>query len=255
MTPITGIIDGAIEENDTETLDFYNGLFEIDCIKRNNFRKMPEFIFWRCENSRSPELINQAISKTIKTAPKYISYIAPLYGDIACDVILGVRCGPYNTGQSGATPVSDYAIYYFSDEIEEYAPGTSFESMINLPAKHPINRDLRASVANLLTGRFADTDFKLENVRQKAYTDPNAIPVYYQIFYTLIIPIIAIIAAIIQSIRRKKWLILILSLFILIRIPVVIIGSMAAFLMYLMPFYISALVLFIIAFFEDKKID
>ncbi len=252
MVAITGIIDGAIEENDEDTLNIYSQVIDIDCVKDGGFRQMPERVFWRCITTKNPTVINTTIKETVKLAPKYLKYIIPLYADIACDAFFGLRCGPYNTGQSGVTPVSDFAIYFFSDEIEEYEPGVSFDDLIDLPLKKPFNREIRAGVANFLTGRFPDTKFVRESITDKSHTDPNAIPVYYQLFYSLIVPIILAMASIIGAIRRKKWVLLLLVLVVCARVPIVLAGSMASFLMYFMPFYLSSIILFIIIFYEDK---
>ena len=248
LVPINGIIDGAIEENDTETLESYNRMFDIECIKENNLRKAPEAMYWTCTRSLPKDVMKELTIKTIQLAPKYISYIAPQYADIFCDVYLGVQCGPSNTGQTGAHFISDWSNYYFSEEADE--KGTSFEATIQMPLGLQLSRPIRAATVNILTGRNPITNTSTEYPITKERYPTHAIPVYYQLFYSLIIPTISIIAAAIISIRRKKYVLLWIILLIAGRAAIVSATGMASYLMYFMPFYISSIIFFLVAISE-----
>ena len=250
LVPINGIIDGAIEENDTETLESYNRIFDIECIKENGLRKAPEAMYWTCTRSLPEDTMKELTTKTIQLAPKYISYIAPQYADIFCDVYLGVQCGPSNTGQTGAHFISDWSNYYFSEQADE--KGISFEKTIDLPLKSQISRPVRAATVNFLTGRNPITNTSADYPITKERYPTHAIPVYYQLFYSLIMPTIAIIAAAVISIRRKKYVLLWIILLIAGRAVIVSATGMASYLMYFMPYYISSLVFFVVALFEQS---
>ena len=249
LNMITRRQDFEIEENDTETLESYNRIFDIECIKENGLRKAPEAMYWTCTRSLPEDTMKELTAKTIQLAPKYISYIAPQYADIFCDVYLGVQCGPSNTGQTGAHFISDWSNYYFSEQADE--KGISFEKTIDLPLKSQISRPVRAATVNFLTGRNPITNTSADYPITKERYPTHAIPVYYQLFYSLIMPTIAIIAAAIISIRRKKYILLWTVLLIAGRAVIVSATGMASYLMYFMPYYISSLVFFVVALFEQ----
>lgn len=250
MVPISGIIDGAIETNDTETLDTYNKAFDIKCIEKNSISKMPERIFWDCSRDTDDETISLVTKTTIQQTPKYFGSIVEKYSDIVCDAFLGIKCGAYNTGQTGATFIADFTNFYFSENAKNSA--IAFENFVPMPLNEPINYSVRKFFINFLSGRIPSTDFDNAYLYKKYDAPSYAIPVYYQLFYSLIVPIIAFIAAFVLAIRRRNHIIIWMLILIAGRVAIVAATGMASYLMYFMPFYISALVLFI-TILADKK--
>ena len=250
MVPISGIIDGAIESNDEETLAIYDKAFNIQCIKDNNIAKMPERIFWDCFRSDNDEVISLTTKTTIKLAPKYLGSIIEKYSDVLCDAFLGIKCGAYNTGQTGATYIADWSNYYFSTQAEE--EGFAFFERVDIPFNRPISLRVHRAMVNFLTGRMPNAEFDPQYLLKKYDSPSYAIPVYYQLFYSLIIPTVAIIAAFVIAIRRKKWVLLWIIVLIAGRAVIVSATGMASYLMYFMPFYISSLVFFIVVIAEEN---
>ena len=119
-----------------------------------------------------------------------------------------------------------------------------------MPLSLQLSRPVRAATVNILTGRNPITNTSAEYPITKERYPTHAIPVYYQLFYSLIIPTISIIAAAIISIRRKKYVLLWIILLIAGRAAIVSATGMASYLMYFMPFYISSIIFFLVAISE-----
>ena len=250
MVPISGIIDGAIESNDEKTLAIYDKAFNVQCIKENSIAKMPERIFWDCSRSDDNEVISLTTKTTIKLAPKYLGSIIEKYSDVLCDAFLGIKCGVYNTGQTGATFIADWSNYFFPSQAEEV--GSAFFHRVDIPLNKPVNSRVRHAIVNFLAGRMPNSEFNSQYLLRKYELPSYAIPVYYQLFYSLIIPTVAIVAAFIIAIRRKKWVLLWIIVLIAGRAVIVSATGMASYLMYFMPFYLSSIIIFIVVFYEDR---
>ena len=252
MVPTAGIIEGALQENDAETLDAYSGAINTQCVKNNNYSSNPEKVFWGCTNMYADDdKIDNAINVTIKATPKYLKNIVPGYLDIFCDAFLGLKCGPWNTGSTSISGTSFWTIYNFSDSIQKDDEIATFEHRIDLPLDTIHSRKLRTAVINILSGHTLTATHDREEISHLYDYQTYSIPVIHQIFFSLLIPTVLLIASLIKTVKSKKTILIIILLLVAARAPIVLAGSMASFLMYFMPYYISSLVFFVVALFEQ----